>query len=789
MAIRGIGLLAAIACIWLWCGPSSAANNRPLIYGMNPIPMEWWGYNPLVWDPLQFRKMAEAGCASARIGVNWDQIEPVKGQRDWSGVDRWINYCLDNNIEPLILINSTPTWALPDNIDPNVPVPTARYPAGEDHVEDFNNWCFDLARRFRGRARYYEFWNEANGYGWYTPWDPDPSKRFSRADLHTPWLIRCYKAVKLADPGASVSTTGIDDGGDGHAAYFLNLMYQYGAKGYFDAVADHPYPTGGLFQAWKLDAIRACLDSNGDSHVKVWITEFGYPMDPGRYPDYQQYMSDYFNTLTQDAYDYVRIATWHTATEFPWEFGYGLMNSDLTPKPPYTTFKDYPKPARAAVSGVTVTALSATSVRIGYSTSAPARGLVMYGPDQTYGFVTARETTASTSHQHTLIGLLPGTTYHFRIRTALDGVEDGDAFSQNRTFTTPAGVAVRIVDGPTASEITSTAATVTWTTDVPSDSTVEYGETFAYGGSAGSSSMTTTHSVRLSGLAPGRNYQYRVISAASGYASGAAEGRPFTTLPENAGLVNGGFESGLESWTFWEIYPWGNDNGGDGVDYPGHISVRTDNGGVFIPSPPAKDGSHALGHDVGWASAVGGVYQTIDVPNGAYMVAGWVHAGCDGGDELVELRAIDGEYTGGIPGGVVVARFSSTREWTRCAGVVDVTTGKLTVATRISQWWAVSYLAGHFDGIVVAPCTRSSISDIKARSEGEVVATDGENVVSAVFANNTFYIQDDTRCAGIRVRTTSPHGLTEGDRVAVAGILRRTNGETVIEDAAVIGRS
>ena len=286
MANRCLAWLLIGAGIILCSVPALAANNRPLIFGMNPIPMDWWGCDPAVWDPKQFAKMAEAGCASARIGVNWDQIEPVQGQRDWSGIDAWVTYCLNNNIEPLILINSTPTWALPDNVDPNVPVPTARYPAGELHIDDFNNWCYDLARRFRGRARYYEFWNEANGYGWYTPWDPDPNKRFSRADLYTPWLIRCYKAVKLADPASMVSTTGIDDGGDGHAAYFLGLMYQYGAKGYFDAVADHPYSASGGFQSWKLDDIRSTLDSHGDTHVKVWITEFGYAMNPSQYPTY-----------------------------------------------------------------------------------------------------------------------------------------------------------------------------------------------------------------------------------------------------------------------------------------------------------------------------------------------------------------------------------------------------------------------------------------------------------------------------------------------------------------------
>jgi len=747
--------------------------------------MEWWNVDPEVWDPLQFQKMAQAGCASARIGVNLDQIEPVQGQRNWSGIDKWVTYCLDNNIEPLILINSTPTWALPENVDPNVPFPTARYPAAESHIEDFNNWCYDLARRFRGRVRYYEFWNEANGYGWYTPWDPDPNKRFSRADLYTPWLIRAYRAVKLADPVAMVSTTGIDDGGEGHAAYFLGLMYGYGAKGFFDAVADHPYPSGGAFQPWKLDQIRSVLDSHGDAHVKVWITEFGYAMDPGQFPTYQQYMTDYFNTLTQDTYDYVRIATWHTATEFPWEAGYGLMNSDLSPKPPYNTFSGYSKPVRPVISNISTTALSATSVRINYNTDVPAKGLVMYGPDGAYGSVTALETTASTSHQHTLVGLVPSTTYHFRIRTAKDAVEDGDAFSSDRTFTTPAGPAVRITSGPTVSSITDTTAAVSWTTDVPSSSMVEYGLTFAYGGTASSADLVTNHTVQLSGLEPGKNYQYRVSSSAAGYATGAAEGRPFTTLQSYGTLLNGGFESGTLGWTFWEVYPWG----GNAQSYPGHVGMRTDGGGAYPPTPPAMEGNLRLTHDFGYASAVGGAYQTVNVPPGTYMVGAWVAAGCDGGDELVELRVLDGPYAGGIPEGTVIASFTNSTPWTWCAKAVPIATGALTIATRISQWWAVTAVAGHYDGIVMAPCTRASIGSIKKRAQGEAVATDDGKVVSMVIDANTLYVQENDRSSGIRVRTRSPHGLSVSDRASVVGTLRVVDGEALIDDAAAVRES
>jgi Purple acid Phosphatase, N-terminal domain len=66
----------------------------------------------------------------------------------------------------------------------------------------------------------------------------------------------------------------------------------------------------------------------------------------------------------------------------------------------------------------------------------------------------------------------------------------------------------------TASSTTADAATVTWTTAVPSDSQVEYGPTAAYGNfSALASSKITGHSVALSGLTPGTTYHFRVRSS------------------------------------------------------------------------------------------------------------------------------------------------------------------------------------------------------------------------------------------------------------------------------------
>ena len=62
------------------------------------------------------------------------------------------------------------------------------------------------------------------------------------------------------------------------------------------------------------------------------------------------------------------------------------------------------------------------------------------------------------------------------------------------------------------SHITDTSLVVTWTTDEPANSKVEYGETEAYGTTIASVEMTTDHAIKLSGLIPGVTYHFKVRS-------------------------------------------------------------------------------------------------------------------------------------------------------------------------------------------------------------------------------------------------------------------------------------
>ena len=106
-------------------------------------------------------------------------------------------------------------------------------------------------------------------------------------------------------------------------------------------------------------------------------------------------------------------------------------------------------------------------------------------------------------------GLAQG-PHTFRVR-ALDEAGNPDPTPATRTFSVDS--LPPIISGVAPANITSSGATVTWYTDEPADSQVEYGPTAGYGLlSPVYPALLTSHGVALSGLNESSVYHYRVLS-------------------------------------------------------------------------------------------------------------------------------------------------------------------------------------------------------------------------------------------------------------------------------------
>ena len=104
--------------------------------------------------------------------------------------------------------------------------------AGSD--PGFAGYCAFMARHFRGRVKYFEIWNEENGW-FFDAWAD--TMKVATARVYGRALGAAAKAVKEANPEAFVVFGGIA----GCSLDYTRIAFEEGAGPYIDAYAFHPY--------------------------------------------------------------------------------------------------------------------------------------------------------------------------------------------------------------------------------------------------------------------------------------------------------------------------------------------------------------------------------------------------------------------------------------------------------------------------------------------------------------------------------------------------------------------
>jgi len=183
------------------------------------------------------------------------------------------------------------------------------------------------------------------------------------------------------------------------------------------------------------------------------------------------------------------------------------------------------------LSDISTSSITETNCTISWSTNVPATTQVEYGTSTNYGSVSPLDEELVTNHSVNLSGLNPDTKYHFRVKSE-DANGNMAASYKDKTFTTLAAVdsTPPIISGISANVTTST-ATVQWTTNEPSTSQVEYGTTTSYGStSSQDDEMVSNHSVSITDLESNTKYHFRVRSKDSTGNEAMSGSQSFTTI-------------------------------------------------------------------------------------------------------------------------------------------------------------------------------------------------------------------------------------------------------------------
>src|SRR5262249_48615703 len=149
-------------------------------------------------------------------------------------------------------------------------------------------------------------------------------------------------------------------------------------------------------------------------------------------------------------------------------------NTTTTSIFPFTTLAVPDTTPPVITSGPSVQAVTATQITVVWTTDEPATSGVSYNDGSHYGVTS--DTGLTTTHQSTISGLTPSTQYSISV-SSTDASGNGPTVSNPVTATTNAmpDTTPPVISNIQVSNVTTSSATIAWTTDERSDSAVSYG--------------------------------------------------------------------------------------------------------------------------------------------------------------------------------------------------------------------------------------------------------------------------------------------------------------------------
>ncbi len=194
--------------------------------------------------------------------TTWRELEPEKGIWNFEILDKYVQSAEINGVKVLLTLGQTPSWAAADRQTISPYAPGASSPPRS--LDDWRDYVKTLAKRYKGRIRHWEVWNEVN------------VEHFWTGDFVT--LVRmeqiASRALKSIDPSNVLLTPSIQGGAFGK----LDKYFKAGGGQFADVVSYHFYAPKDEPEVLgkRIERVRAIMRSNGLAAKPLWNTEMGW---------------------------------------------------------------------------------------------------------------------------------------------------------------------------------------------------------------------------------------------------------------------------------------------------------------------------------------------------------------------------------------------------------------------------------------------------------------------------------------------------------------------------------
>jgi O-antigen ligase len=377
-----LGGLAAVAYADQYVNGGVAwGNDYPHVDNTDASPLGVNVFLEKEVDPANIDKtlqmVRDAGFKFVRQDFAWNDIEisgkgnfvdtrnPGTPVSSWDKYDRIVDKCQQYGLQIIARLDSPPVWArIPgDDVEKWRKGPPRDY-------NDYANFVYTVANRYKGKVKYFQIWNEPNLIG---EWGGHPVS----PEEYTKLLKAGHDAAKRATPDAVILTAALAPTAENSVAnqndvLFLEGMYREGAAQYFDILSTMLYGLGQSPETRRVDLkyldfsrpilLRRVMEEFGDIHKTIWISEYAWISLP---PDFK---GDPAKNIWGKSVDEQTQAQWlvegyqRTIKEWPW-MGvmcvwyfrepdphpeepanyFAIVRPDFTPRPAYTAIQQFSK--------------------------------------------------------------------------------------------------------------------------------------------------------------------------------------------------------------------------------------------------------------------------------------------------------------------------------------------------------------------------------------------------------------------------------------------------------------
>ncbi len=311
-------------------------------------------------------QMAEAGAKWALVFMNWRTIErnaKTPGVYNWSKMDAYLADAAAHGFQVVVTVTGNPAWTAPTTCGP-------LYPSQMSSLTRFLTAAVSRYSAPPYHVMHWALYNEPdNGdpanFAWLGGcWGRSHPNHAAGAGgaAYADMLKQAYPAVKAGNPNALVLLGGLayenwydgkPESGPFDRAFFEEMLAAGGGD-YFDVVNFHYYvvwaeawKTGDRYSSdliGKADYLRNVVKTYTHQEKPVICTEIGRPTS-GPASDSFVYNDELSARFVVQGYTRafaagLLAAFWLEAVDEPQlEYQYGLMRSDLSPKPAYQAFQ------------------------------------------------------------------------------------------------------------------------------------------------------------------------------------------------------------------------------------------------------------------------------------------------------------------------------------------------------------------------------------------------------------------------------------------------------------------